>query len=178
LEKGQPIEALTVLEPLERAPVVVPDGLLLLGQLRMARTDYERAVKPLKTASELRPDDADAQLAYGEVLHQLRRPDEAFVAFSAAVRAEPAVAQRRTLSPIAITYLGRVELERSSRRGVALLRRALKSEDVPVEAHFYLGRALVRTRRTRREGLRQLERYVRIAPTGELRGQAERLLRR
>ena len=176
IARGQNSEALDMLEPLDRSTVVVPDGLLLLGRLRTMRGDYERAVAPLRTVTELQPRQIDAHLAYGEVLHQLRRYNEAEVAFGAA--ALPDVMARKDLSPIALMYLGQVEVERSSRAGVALLRRALKHEDVPVEAHFFLGRALVKSRRTRREGRRELQRYVRVAPPGELRDTASRLLRR
>ena len=178
MARGQVVPALETLEPLERSSVQAPDGLLWLGRLRTERGDYEGAISPLKTATELRPRDVDARLAYGEALHHVRRTDEAMTAFANAASMAPDTSKRKGLSPIALMYLGRAELERSKRRGVALLKKALKSETVPVEAHYYLGEALARSRRTRRQGRRELQRYVRIGPPGELRDRASQLLRR
>lgn len=178
MARGQRAEALEALEPLDRSTVVAPDGLLWLGRLRVERGDYEGAVGPLRTVTELRPNDVDARLAYGEVLHHLRLADDAQAVFGDAARMDKRVSRREDLSPVALMYLGRVELERSRRRGVALLRKALKHERVPAEAHYYLGTALTKSRRTRSQGRRELRRYVRIGPPGELRDRASRLLRR
>ena len=41
-----------------------------------------------------------------------------------------------------------------------------------------LGRALIGNKRTKKEGKRALEKYVRVGPDGPLRQEAERLLRR
>ncbi len=176
--QGRTVEALDVLEVLDRSTVVAPDGLYWLGRLRADRGDYAGALAPLKTVVEMKPDDADAHLAYGEVLHYQRQTGAAYRAFMQASTLNRSIGARKKLSPIALMYLGRAELKRSGRRGVALLKRALKHDDVPAEAHYYLGRHLVRARRTRREGLRELSRYVRLAPPGELRDRALRLLRR
>ena len=177
IAKGQTIEAINVLEAFERSEVVVPDGLLWLGRLRTERGDYEGAIRPLRTVVELQPQNPAARLAYGEALHRLRRTDDALASFEAALQTQRDLVKREDLSPIALMYFGRAELERSGRRGVALLKRALKHEDVPVEAHYYLGWALMKSRRTRREGRRELQQFIRIGPAGELRDQARRLLR-
>ncbi len=176
LARDQPIEALEVLEPLENSEIVVPDALVLLGRLRITRGDYEGALGPLKTVADLRPNDVVSRSAYGEALHRLGRTDDAASVFAELAGLPPG--SEEDLSPIALMYLGRVELERDRQRGVALLRQALKHEEVPPEAHYYLGRTLVRRRRTRREGRRELQRYVRVGPPGELRSQARRLLGR
>lgn len=178
LARGQKIEALDVLEPLDRSVVVAPDGLLWLGRLRMERGDYEGAERPLRTVAELRPNDAAAHIAYGEVLHRLRRASDAEAVFATALEVQDDAPLADSTSAVALMYLGRAALDRAPRRGVLLLRRALEHEEVPVEAHFYLGRHLVKSRRTRREGRRELQRYARIAPAGELREEADRLLKR
>ena len=176
--QGKTVQALDVLEVLDRSTVVAPDGLYWLGRLRLERGDYEGALSPLKTVVELKPDDVEAQMAYGEALHHQGRADEALAAFGQAADLDRKIGSRRALSPVALMYLGRAELKRSSRDGVALLKRALKHDDVPTEAQFYLGRHQVRARRTRREGRRRLDRFVRASPASEMRDEARRLLRR
>ena len=178
MAEEQTLDALDVLEPLEQSTVVVPDGLYWLGQLRAERGDYEGAVIPLRTVTDLRPQDVRARLAYGEVLHRLRRIEDAQRVYDEIVQMQLTLPATDSLPPIALMYLGRAMLERAPKRGVALLKRALKHEEVPVEAHFYLGEALIKSRRTRRQGLRELQKYVRIGPDGTLRTTAQRLLRR
>lgn len=179
--RNAPIDAIEVLEALEDRDTVVPEAMQLLGELRMKRGDFEGAVKPLESLVTIRPEDAGAHVALGEVYAKMGRGDEAVRTFEKALDAEPKLTTNGrvdTFSPAVLAYLGRVELDRKERRGVKLLRRSLESEEAPVEAYFYLGRALAKSRRTRREAKRQLETYVRLGPAGDLRDEAERLLRK
>jgi hypothetical protein len=54
---------------------------------------------------------------------------------------------------------------------------ATRFDDVPIEAHFHVGRELIKQKKTKKNGRRSLEIYVRGAPGGPFVAQAERLLR-
>lgn len=175
------IDALEVLEALEGRDTVVPEALQLLGELRMKRGDFEGAVKPLEALVALKPDDARAQVALAEVYLKMGRGDDGMKALEKAVAVDEKLTTNgrvEKLSPLVLAYLGRVELDRKAKRGVKLLKMSLESDEAPLEAHFYLGRALAANKKTRREGKKQLEKFVRLGPAGELRDEAERLLRK
>ncbi|MEQ8275432.1 MAG: tetratricopeptide repeat protein [Deltaproteobacteria bacterium] len=175
------IDAIEVLEALEGQDTVVPEAMQLLGELRIKRGDYEGAVKPLEALVALKPKDAQAQIALGEVYARMGRGDDGVKAFTRAVEVDEGLTTNgrvENYNPLVLAYLGRVELDRKTKRGVKLLKKSLESEEAPIEAHFYLGRALTASRKTRKAGRRQLEKFVRLGPAGELRDEAERLLRK
>ncbi|MCA9553928.1 MAG: tetratricopeptide repeat protein, partial [Myxococcales bacterium] len=179
--QGNLIGAIEALERFEGKGPVAPDALAMLGALRMSRGDWEGALRNLNAAVAIMPGDAEAQLNRGEVLHRLGRTGEATEAFRAALEADPRLAKvgkARGTTAIQLMYLGMLETDQSSRRAVSLLKDAVSFEDAPLEAQFYLGRALIGNKRTKKEGKRALEKYVRVGPDGPLRQEAERLLRR
>lgn len=181
--QGDVIGAIRALERFDNQDPVVPDALYVLGTAKLRRGDWEGALANLKGVTDHLPDHAPAQLALGEVLHQLGRSQAALAAHRAALEADPRLALRasrrpRALSPVQLLYLGRVLYERNHRRGIAMMKESLRFEGSPLEARLYLGKALLISRRTRKEGKRALEKFMRVAPEGPLRNEARRLLRR
>lgn len=174
------IEALEVLESFERENLVVPEALQLLGSARLVRGDYEGALKPLEQVVALKVRGAAPYLTLGEVQHRLQRPEAALVSYQQALAHDPKlnspIPELPKLGPIGLMYLGRAELARNEKRGVALLQEALKSEEVPPEAHYYLGAYW--HEKKNKKGKKELEKFLRLASPGELKTEAEKLLRR
>lgn len=181
--KKDEAKALQVLDDLAD-DVVAPSALLLVSRLKVDRADFEGAIEKTEQLVKLQPGNAAAHLIHGEALLRLNRNDEADQSFVKAIEAEPRLAGGdaprglERLTPWALLGLGRAEMARNERRGIGLLRSAAAMEEAPAEVHFHLGKALLQNRRTRREGKKELERYVRLAAAGEMRNEAERLLRR
>lgn len=181
IEKGQLIDAINVLEKLEGKETISPEAMLMLGQLRTVRGDFEGALKPLETLAELQPQSPMSHLALGEVYVRLKRSKAAVDEYRKALEVDPklvANGRQDALSPAALAYLGHVTHERKPKKGINLLKKSLEYEEAPIEAHFFLGRALLSGKRGRREGRRQLEKYIRLGPAGERKQEAERLLRK
>lgn len=180
--QGDTIGAIEALERFEDKDPVVPDALHLLGLARLERGDWEGAVRDLEAATDHLPGDWRSLLALGEAQHKLGRTEDALESHQAALDAHPRIARGGKrgvdLTPVQMMYVGRLLAEKRPARGVPFLKESLRHEDSPLEANFYLGKALVDSRRTRREGRRALEKYVRVGPEGALREEAERLLRR
>ena len=176
-QQGKNIEAIEVLETFEDGEAIAPDAMLLLARLRIGRGDLEGALESLKAATRIRPKAAAGWLMLGEALHRLGRSGDALDAFRKALAAEPKLATGAAgaVAPVASMYLGRIELEKNERRGLALLRQSLEGEDAPVEAHFWVGKALLGSKKTKKDGLRELEIFLRQGGSGELRQEAERL---
>ncbi|MBK6689512.1 MAG: tetratricopeptide repeat protein [Deltaproteobacteria bacterium] len=180
LAEEKTIEALEVLESFERENLVVPEALQLLGSARLVRGDYEGALRPLEQVVALKVRGAGPYLTLGEVQHRLQRPEAAMVTYRHAVERDPKLAAPLTelpkMGPISMMYLGRAELARNEKRGVALLQEALKSEEVPPEAHYYLGAHW--HEKKNKKGKKELEKFLRLASPGELKTEAEKLLRK
>jgi tetratricopeptide (TPR) repeat protein len=174
--KNEPVAAIDVLEPLEQGDLVVPKALLLLSRLRLKRGDYEGAARSLEQLTEIEPANAAALLDLGEVQHRLKRTDEAYETIKTAVKSSSKNVEK--LSPVQALYVGRFELERDNdKRGVALLKQAATGDDAPDEAHFYYGKALLKTKKTKKTGRRELELFRKLSPSSPLADEAERLLR-
>ena len=174
--------ALEVLEPLERDDVVSPDALVMSARLRVERGDFDRARESATRLVGIEPTHVQAWLLRGEAEYRLGRPDDAVQSALRALELEPRLARRALRSSVQLYLVARAGLIRgtnqSLRRAIAQLREASARSDAPREVRFYLGRQLVERRRTRREGLRQLERFLVGAPAGVLRDEAQRLVRR
>ncbi len=185
-ERGDALEAIDTLEPFAADDVMAPEALRLLAGLKAQRGDDAGALELLGRVALVAPRDAGLQLEVGRRNHQLRRPNEALAAYRRAVEADAELGElprrrgprsRDSRNAIDLYYLGRVVLERSESRAVGLLTASARQDDAPDEVHFYLGRALLGSRKTRKAGRRALETYLKAAPGGELAAQAERLLR-
>lgn len=181
MAQDKTIEALEVLEAFERENLVVPEALQLLGAARLARGDYEGAQRPLEQVVNLKVKGAAPYLTLGEVQHRLQRTEAAYLTYEQALehdaKLQAALPELDRVGPIGLMYLGRVELGRNNeKRGVALLQEALKAEEVPPEAHYYLGAHWVEKKN--KKGRKELEKFVRLASAGELKTEAEKLLRK
>ncbi len=182
IAEGRPLEAIEVLDPLERGAEEAPDGLLLLAELRLSRGDPTGALPTLESVAQIRPGSARAWLNLGRAQHLLDRRDEAKTSFAKALAVQPKLAESPPesllpLSAVAEMYLGLLVSDRNQKRGLALLRTAQARDDAPLDARFYLGKALYADRKTKRDGRRQLELFVREAQDGELKDEAQRLLK-
>jgi predicted Zn-dependent protease len=161
-----------------------PEARVEEARLRMTRGDDEGALEALDAAEALESGHAAAALTRAEVLLRQERPEDARAALERAIELEPRIARGippRGLdgfSPALLTELGARALPRKRRLGIALLRAALEEPGAPAKVHFHLGAALVKRRATRREGRRELARYLSLAPEGPHRAEAERLSRR
>ncbi|MCK6549405.1 tetratricopeptide repeat protein, partial [Myxococcota bacterium] len=174
-DDGDLVGAIEILEKLDRPDLAVPQALVLLGRLRVARGDYEGALSPLERAVELDGGDVSAALALGEVQHRLKQPDKALETIKRVFKSGKAPER---LTPVQAMYLGRLELEKNEKRGLELLEEALaREEDAPDEAHFHLGKFLVKRPKTKKEGRQHLQTFLRLRPAGDLAEEAERLLR-
>lgn len=179
------VAAITTLEPFEKSEVIVPQAVLLLARFRMQRGDYERALPALETLSELRPSDVEALLLLGEAQHRMKKRDQALETYKRALELSPRLAgaekkserKHERLGAVPLLYLGRLELERDDARGIALLKASAKHEDAPEEVHFYLGKALLKKAKARKQARRELELFRSLVSSGELHEEAGRLLR-
>ncbi len=182
-DEAKAIQALDAIE--DQGDVLVPDAQLLIARLKIDRGDYEGALLHAERLTAILPKSAAAQVVHGEaLLRQKGRDTEADEAFAKALAlggklatGEPPPGLTK-LTPFALVGLGRVEMKQNVKRGLALLKQAEKAEEVPDEVHFYLGQALIQNKKTKKDGKKELERYVRLASGGELRDEAERLLKR
>lgn len=173
--EGQVVQAIEQLEKLEKGEVLSPRAISLLSELRVKRGDYEGALRSLASLVALEPHDAGAQMLLGEVQHRLQKRDQALATFAKAVEVGAKLPGKPTA--IQLLYLGRLELEKNEKRGISLLEKSITAEEAPDEAHFYLGKALVEKKQTKKRGKKELELYRKLAPTGELSEEAEKLLR-
>ena len=176
------LAALEALEPLERNKVLSPEALALSARLRAKRGDFERSLQSAARLVDIESSNAEAWLLRGEAEYRLNRPEDALQSAIRALEIDRRLARRGLESSVQLYLVAlaslRLGTSAGARRAVAQLRTVTARDDGPEEARFYLGRELLGRRRTRREGRRQLERFLRSAPEGPLRDQAVRLVRR
>jgi Flp pilus assembly protein TadD len=84
LDAGNPLEALTLLEPLVDALREQPGGQLLLGRAYYHSAQLGRAEEALARAVDLAPTDAYARFALGRTLQRRSRHREALTHFRVA----------------------------------------------------------------------------------------------
>lgn len=190
LLNGRPIEAIDILDGLDREGVVSPARQVELARLKIKRGDREGALKLLRSLVSFLPKDLGVRLALGEAMLTSGLPDTEIVSVYAGVLSvEPKLSPKRlptgvaALSVADLLYLGRAALERGARRrGVSLLRAASSAASARQKADlavdFYLGKALVEHRGSRREGLRLLDRFLRSRPSSRVLEAEARALRR
>lgn len=179
------LEAIEALEPLAEEDVLAPEALRLLATLKRQRGDDEGAQALLRRVVEVDPRDVGLLLELGRTSHLKKAPDEALGFYRRALElsAKLSVPPKRkktkkdARTPVDLYYLGRILLERTEKKGAPLLFASTRYEDAPAEAHFYLGKTLIKKRRTKKAGRRALQLYLKAAPTGEFVVQAQRLLK-
>jgi tetratricopeptide (TPR) repeat protein len=179
-EKRDLTAAIAALEPLEKGEVVVPQAMMVLARLRAQHGDAEGTAGSLDV--ELRSHDPGGAITLGEGEHRAKKKDDALETFRRALKEQPKLVEKAlektgTLSAIALLYIGRIEADRDETRGIQILKRCVKREDAPDEAHFYLGKALIKRPKGKNRGKKELEQYRGLVTSGELFEEAGRLLR-
>ena len=163
---------------------ISPDARLAEARLRFGRGDAEGALQALDGLDALEPKNPGALLLRGEIVYADAGAEEARSLFEAALDAAPGLAEGtvppglKSLSPIALTELGAQVVEKDRRRGKALLERAAEAEGAPAVVHFHLGKALMKSRKSRKKGRQQLATYLSLEPSGAFAEEAERLSRK
>lgn len=89
IQDQDPAEALKTYDALVKRCDGTPITWLARARLREARGDTDGALSDLARALKVAPDDAEAQAAYGLLLLETKRPDEARVWLRRAARARP-----------------------------------------------------------------------------------------
>ncbi len=169
-------------QSLERAISAFPDNpslRILLGQAHEAARDFDKALAAFRQANEMREGGyPEALLAMGSLLRRQRD-------FDAAKRrleeAEELFGQRNNSRgrSRAIVELGRMELQQNNiaqARGTLI--RAVEIDSEYPDSYYFLGRVLSTERRRRSAAREALQQYLRMAPAGEYREEAQNLLRR
>jgi tetratricopeptide (TPR) repeat protein len=183
LGKSDEAKALEILDGLDEDSVA-PDALLLVARLKLQRGDYEGALETAERFVGMLPKSAAGHVTKGEALYLLKRDADAMASFEAALGRDERLGNGTAprgiskLTHTALLGLGRAELERSPKRGVQLLRSASLGEEAPDEAHFFLGQALFNGKKSKKEGRKELELYLKLAPNGGRKDEAEKLLRK
>jgi tetratricopeptide (TPR) repeat protein len=178
------VKALDVLEPLLGGDVVAPRAALLAGELRLLRGDEKGALAAVEAAKAVDPESARVERALGKIRHAQGDEEVALQHFERALQlhkslGEPAKgrdAEGRT--PLELYYLGRAlsdKNDKGDKRATQLLEDAVAREGAPPEAHYYLGKLLVKKPKTKKQGVRELQRYRALRPDGPRADEAARL---
>ncbi|MBI2375862.1 MAG: tetratricopeptide repeat protein [Deltaproteobacteria bacterium] len=181
--KNKPIDALEILGPVEKSRELLPRALRLLAKLRHDRGDDRGAKEVLARLAEVTSADAAMLLELGAVEHAQREYESALSRYQAALKLSrtlgiaPKKGTKDPRSAVDLYYLGRLTLDEDAKRGAQLLEASLAMGDAPDEAHFYLGRHLLKSPKTKRQGQKELELFKKARPDGELSKEAQRLLR-
>lgn len=178
------VKALDVLEPLLGGDVVAPRAALLAGELRLLRGDEKGALAAVEAAKAVDPESARVERALGKIRHAQGDEEVALQHFERALQlhkslGEPAKgrdAEGRT--PLELYYLGRAlsdKNDKGDKRATQLLEDALARDGAPPEAHYYLGKLLVKKPKTKKQGVRELQKYRALRPDGPRADEAARL---
>lgn len=164
-------------------------GMSSEAQLGLARTywkqgDRERALDALKKAEQQEPGGAAAEVLRAEFYLEEDRYKKAQDAITQALRLDSGLESGKPpmglndLSAELLMQTGRIVLKTDRKKGVGLLQTASGLTDAPPSAHFFLGKALVASRKTRRSGVKSLQKYLSLEPQGTHAKEAKRLRRR
>ena len=132
----------------------VPEVLHLLGLVRMRLGDAKGAVEFIGRAVQLRPDDADALVNFGNALRDDGKLGEAIAAFRRAIEIRPEFAG-------ACNNLGTALLEDGqTEAAIEAYRNAVRIDPGYADAHYHLGNAL----KSQGELAAAIEAYERAIP--------------
>ncbi len=179
-KKGDVAAAIEALEPLTTGNLVVPRALVLLAELRALRGDERGAAELLERARSLDPDDPRVELGLGSTAYRLKRPEaEALEHYGRALELDRRLGAElvRGGDPVDAYFVGRLLLEKNEKRAIQLLETAVAAEDHPPEARYYLGKALLKRPRTRKQGLRELAQFKAEMPGSDLAEEAAKLIK-
>lgn len=178
------VKALDVLEPLLGRDVVAPRAALLAGELRLLRGDEKGALAAVEAAKAIDPESARVERTLGKIRHAQGDEELALQHFERALQlhkglGEPAKGRDvEGRTPLELYYLGRAlsdKNDKGDKRAVQLLEDALARDGAPPEAHYYLGKLLVKKPKTKKQGVRELQKYRALRPDGPRADEAARL---
>jgi tetratricopeptide (TPR) repeat protein len=189
--RKEDVEAIDVLERLMKLGASPPAlALRLYAGLKAKRGDYRGALEMFEKAFQANPGEPQTLIDVGTVQHKMGQHDDALKTYRRAIdvskggvlpassdQARTQIQPQKVLGGIDLYYMGRVMLDRNEDKGIALLEQSLKFESTPLEARFYLGRALFKRPKTKKQGKKELENFRHAAPEGDLSVQADKLLK-
>ncbi len=180
VDKDDRAGAIDALSPLVGGAVVVPRAALMLGELRALRGDAKGALAAVEAAKTVDPDDPRVERALGSIQHQLDQSEVALGHFARALElqrslGDPPAKTGEARRPLELYYLGRALSEKSEKKGTALLQAAVESGEAPSEARYYLGKLLIKKPKTKKQGVRELQKFRAEVPGGALSEDAARL---
>ena len=163
---------------------VSPDAWLEYAQLKVSVGNIKSALKALKSLETIEPQSASAVVLRAEIYLEQERFKRAQELLVRAMELNPSLTELkpprglRQLSPALIMQMGRLVYKDNRKKGLSLLRVAAARPDAQASTHFFLGKALVSSRKTRRSGRRELKRYLELDPRGRHVREAVRLRKR
>jgi len=187
-DEGSVIDAIATLQPLVDEGVVAPEAYRRLAELHTQRGDDTAALDLLRKVLAAGSADAKLLTQLGRLHHSAGQTDRALDVYRRALSLEPKLkkppkrrsSRRRSADPrdgVDLYYIGRLMLDGDTKTGTRLLYASAQADESPAEAQFYLGRQLIKKKRTRRAGRRALDAFRKAEPKSELADEAERLLK-
>jgi tetratricopeptide (TPR) repeat protein len=183
--QGEAVAALDTLEPLVQSNVVAPRAYRLIARIKTERGDHKGALELLERAASLSGGASVSMLVeLGRLRHKAGDGTKALEAYERALAAEPSLETPPPKGgdgrkPLDLYYTGQVLASKSdwARAGEMFQRAMTKEETLPVDLSFHLGRALIRSKKTRKQGKKALESYLRNGQDAALKEEASRLLK-
>ncbi|HET6940927.1 MAG TPA: sulfotransferase [Sphingomicrobium sp.] len=113
-EQGQDVEALRVLgDALKLAPKTV-STLLITARVQLRRTNLRLAEQAARLALDEEPENPDALILLGQILHETDRYDEAIDALERALKARPESPEALNFYGVALKSVGRLDEARDN----------------------------------------------------------------
>lgn len=141
-------------------------GQTITGNAQSTETDLETLARAVRA----RPDDANAQLDYGQALLQARRASEALKAFDAAARLDPSDPAAKAYGGMVVYLAGLVD------ESIRRLDAAVAVDPSYPDARFFRGLVHLRGRNDPATALVDLQEYLRLVPPGPERDQVQALV--
>lgn len=184
--QGEVVSALDILEPLVQSNVVAPKAYRLIARIKSERGDDKGALELLDKAAAVSGGASPSMLIeLGRLRHRAQETARALDAYQHAVAADSALevpppkGSAAESKPVDHYYIGQVLAAKGewARAAEHLQRAKAAEEQLPVELSFHLGRALYKTKKTKKQGRKALEGYLRSGKDEALKEQATRLLK-
>ena len=183
--QGEVVTALDTLEPLVQSSVVAPRAYRLIARIKTDRGDHKGALELLERAANLSGGaSASMLMELGRLRHKAGDSAKALEAYERALKSEPELATPPPKGgdgrkPLDLYYAGRVLAAQGewARSGEMLQRATSGEETLPLDLSFHIGRALIRSKKTRKQGKKALETYLRNGQDPALKEEASRLLK-
>ncbi|MBX2812270.1 MAG: tetratricopeptide repeat protein [Myxococcales bacterium] len=154
------------------------------ARLQNDKGDLEDALETLDLLDTEQPDNVASMVLRAELHLEQDKYIKAQATIQKAIEVDARLVTGRApegideLSPEFIMQMGRIVLKDDRKKGMRLLRNAVERPGAPPSVHFFLGKALMAKRKTRRAGRRSLQKYLALEPRGSHAVEAKRLRRR